>query len=141
LKFSGRCDVRPCSLIKTYRRFGGTHCFPSSGSQIKPSKILRLLLLFLAVACVTYFSRVKMESVCSSETSLNLYYVTQCYIPEVRTLQEQKYLLVPEYFKKISTGSIIKYRCLKDICKIIPFLNGKLKRKRNVSFYSHVLLK
>jgi hypothetical protein len=48
--------------------------------------ILRSFLCFMLVSCSAYCLTLKMEAVCSSETSVDFHWIAQCYIPEDRTL-------------------------------------------------------
>jgi hypothetical protein len=69
---------------------------PSSRSRNKPSKKLvwkqvasRALLAasFTPLSCLAYFLTLKMETTCSSETSVDFQWTTQHYIREDRTLR------------------------------------------------------
>jgi hypothetical protein len=62
-----------------------------------------LLPAFTLVSCSAYFSTLKMEAVCSSETSVDFQRTTWRYIPEYCTLQEHWtiYLTLVEYLLKI----------------------------------------
>jgi hypothetical protein len=68
--------ITPYSPLKVNRRFGRTYH-------------LRLLCLppaFALVSCSTYSSIMKMEAVCSSDTSFDFQRTTRCYFPKDRTL-------------------------------------------------------
>jgi hypothetical protein len=45
-----------------------------------------LRLTFTLVSCLGYFLTLKMEAICSSETSVDFQRTTQCYIPQCSTL-------------------------------------------------------
>jgi hypothetical protein len=58
------CDITPCSPLKVNRRFGGTYLLH-----------LRGFLLFV-------FLTLKMEAICSPETSVDFQRTARRYIPE-----------------------------------------------------------
>jgi hypothetical protein len=60
---------------------------PSSESKNKPSKKPPALSL---AYCSAYFSTLKMEAICSSETSVDFQRTTQRYIPEDSTLHNHR---------------------------------------------------
>jgi hypothetical protein len=61
---------------------------PSSGSKNKPSKKLaEISACFKLVSCLAYSSTLKMEAICSSETSADLQQIIRLYTPEDITLQ------------------------------------------------------
>jgi hypothetical protein len=66
-------DITPCRPLKFNRRFKGTYyvCFPPA---------------FTLVSCSAYYSTLKMEAICSSETSVAIQRITRPYIPEDSTL-------------------------------------------------------
>jgi hypothetical protein len=70
-------DTTPCSPLSVNRRFGGTY-----GLHIHFRKDGKLLRWFLAQLI---FSNMKMEAVCSSETSVDTQRATWRYIPEKGT--------------------------------------------------------
>jgi hypothetical protein len=68
-------DIMPCSLLRVNRRFGGTY------------RLLALLATcFHAGFLLNFFFTLKMEAMCSSETSVDSRRTTQRYIPEDGTL-------------------------------------------------------
>jgi hypothetical protein len=54
-------DIKPCSLLKVNRRFGGTYRLHIQGQKISGKQDL--------VFCSVYSSTLKMEAIYSSETS------------------------------------------------------------------------
>jgi hypothetical protein len=46
---------------------------------------------FVLVSCFTYYSTLKKEAICSSETSVDFQRATRRYIPEYKTLHNQRY--------------------------------------------------
>jgi hypothetical protein len=58
-------DVTPCSLVKC-----------NVVSEEHTTCLLALLSAFLQATCLAYSSTLKMEAVCSSEQSVNLYPTT-----------------------------------------------------------------
>jgi hypothetical protein len=48
---------------------------------------------FILVSCLTYYSTMKMEDKCSSETSVDFQWTTRRYIPVDRTLHHQEVIL------------------------------------------------
>jgi hypothetical protein len=63
--------ITPWILLKVNRRFGGTElCLPTAFTQ---------------VSCSTYSSTLKMNAICSSETSVDFKRNTRRYIPEDNT--------------------------------------------------------
>jgi hypothetical protein len=71
-------DITPCSPLKINGRFGGTYRLHLQ---------LYLPSAFTLVSCSAYFSTMKMEAACSSQTSINFQRNTRRYIPEDITLQ------------------------------------------------------
>jgi hypothetical protein len=61
--------------------FGGTYCLS------KTSKLRQEVFWFLMVFWLAYSSFLKMEAVCSSETSVNFHWTAWCYVPEDNTVQ------------------------------------------------------
>jgi hypothetical protein len=63
---------------------------PSSGSKNKQSKkpaALSLPPAFTPDSCFAYFSTLKMEEACFSETIVDFQQTSRCYMPENRTHQ------------------------------------------------------
>jgi hypothetical protein len=81
-------DITPCSPLKVNRRFGVTSPSSSVESQptfrrnMTPPSELCLPPDFTLVSCSAYFSTLKMEAMCSSETSFGFRRTTRRYIPE-----------------------------------------------------------
>jgi hypothetical protein len=69
-------DVKPCNPLKVNRRFGGNMACPSSRSKNKRNKKP----VWKQVATL------KVETACSSETSVDFQRTTWRYIPEDRTI-------------------------------------------------------
>jgi hypothetical protein len=72
-------DITLCSLLKIIRRFGGTSP-PSSGSKNKLARNQH------ESRWLAYFSTLKMEAICSSETSVDFQQTIRRYSPEDGTL-------------------------------------------------------
>jgi hypothetical protein len=68
-------DLMPCSPLKANRRFGGTYRLRLQDRRINKQDS-------------AYSSTLKMEAICSSETSVGFQRTTQRYIPEDSTLEE-----------------------------------------------------
>jgi hypothetical protein len=66
-------DITPCSPLRVNRRFGGTY---------------RLHLPWFFAELIS--STLKMEKICSSETSVDTQRITRCYIPEDVTLHNYR---------------------------------------------------
>jgi hypothetical protein len=68
-------DITSCSPLKVNRRFEGTCrlCLPPA---------------FTLVYCSAYPSTLKMEAICSSETSVDFQLTARSYIPEDNSLQK-----------------------------------------------------
>jgi hypothetical protein len=73
-------DITPCSPLSLNRRFGGTY------------RIL-LATFLLAGFAEPIYSTLKIEAMCSSETSVGTQRTTRRHIPEDNTLQEDHGLL------------------------------------------------
>jgi hypothetical protein len=76
---------------------------PSSGSKNKVSKKPELCLppAFTLVSCSAYSSTLKMEAICSSETSVDFQRTTQRYIPEDGTLHNHRCENLKSYITKL----------------------------------------
>jgi hypothetical protein len=81
-------DITPCSQFKVSRSFGRTYRLHVQGRRISRAtnvkagdKQSRLL-----ATCSAYSSTLKMEAICSSETSADFQRTTRRYIPEDSTL-------------------------------------------------------
>jgi hypothetical protein len=69
-------DITPCKPLKVNRRFGGAE--------------LRLSPDFTLVSCSAYSSILKMEAICSSETSIAFQRTTRRHIPEDDSLHDHR---------------------------------------------------
>jgi hypothetical protein len=79
-------DITPRSPLIVNRRFGGTYCLHLQGRKNKPSKKPACHLLSHWFLAQLIFSTLKMEAICSSETSVDTQWTTRRYIPEDGTL-------------------------------------------------------
>jgi hypothetical protein len=79
-------DVLLYSPVQVHWCCRGMHC-------IHPSRA-PLATCFLLVTCMVYSSTVKMEAVCSSQTSLNFYQILLCHFPEDSILHMQKLFVI-----------------------------------------------
>jgi hypothetical protein len=102
-------DITPCSPLKVNRRFGGTYCLHLQGRRISRARRLCLSPAYTLVSCAAYSTTLKMDAICSSETSVDFQRTTRCYIPEDSTLQWD-YSLVksPVYSLLTSTRKILR---------------------------------
>jgi hypothetical protein len=73
--------VTPCSPVDVHRRFGET-CFQHEGRSNESANRVVLFDCLFSVAWWVSSSIFKMEVVCFSETSVNLYRITQRHTPE-----------------------------------------------------------
>jgi hypothetical protein len=84
-------DITPCSPLKVNRRFAGTYRLHLQGRgisrernqherrwQAEPASTL--------ISCSAYSSTLKMEAICSSETSVDFQQTTRRYFPKDSTL-------------------------------------------------------
>jgi hypothetical protein len=74
-------DITPCSLLKVSRRFGGTF-------RLAPAE---LAACFALVPFLAKSWTLKMEAICSTETSVEFQRATRRCIPEDRTLHNHCY--------------------------------------------------
>jgi hypothetical protein len=77
-------DITACGPLKVNRRFGITYlllCLPPA---------------FTLVSCTAYSSTLKIEAICSSETSVHVQRATRRYIPGESTLPETNCLNTKE---------------------------------------------
>jgi hypothetical protein len=82
--------MMPCSLLSMKRRFGGTYRLHLQGRRHNFSKnqeASRWQEFCLLVLGKIIFSTLKMEAICSSETSLDTQQTTRRHTPEDDTLQ------------------------------------------------------
>jgi hypothetical protein len=63
-------DITPCSLLKVNRCFGGTYCLHFQGRKICRERSQVANRAFTQVSYSAYFSTLKMEAICCSETSV-----------------------------------------------------------------------
>jgi hypothetical protein len=91
IKSSVFWDITPCSPLKVDRCFGGTSHLHFQGRRIRQARNQseagrkQILVSFLA-----YYSTLKMEVTCSSETLIDFQRTTRPYIPEERTLHNHR---------------------------------------------------
>jgi hypothetical protein len=78
-------DITPCSLLKVNRRFGGTYRLHLQGRRT--SRASNLPPAFTLVSCSVHSSTLKMEAICSSETSIDFQRTTWHCISEESTLR------------------------------------------------------
>jgi hypothetical protein len=84
-----------CIPLKVNRRFGETYRLHLQGLKISRSRNQRKSKLclppaFTLASCLPYFSTLKMEATCSSETSVNFQRTTRRYISEDSTLHNHR---------------------------------------------------
>jgi hypothetical protein len=111
-------DVTPCSPLRVNRRFGGTCRLRLQGRinnfSKKPAskQVASTLLVYHMLAC--WFlaenipSTLKMEAICSSETSVDTRRTTRRYIPEVDTLQLITVIRTSDNYRSFVLQIIIK---------------------------------
>jgi hypothetical protein len=84
-------DITPCILLKVIRRFGGTYRLYLQGRTISRARNQRESRWQAERAsrlrCSAYSSTLKMEAICSSETSIDFQRTARRYIPEDSTLR------------------------------------------------------
>jgi hypothetical protein len=83
-------DITLCSLLNVNRRFRGIYHLHFQGRRISQTRNQHEALLatcFTLVSCLAYSWTLKMEVICSSETSVDIQWTTWRYIPEGSTLQ------------------------------------------------------
>jgi hypothetical protein len=73
-------DVTSCSLLQVFRRFGGTYCLYIQGGTLRHGSSKQ------NPSCFVYSSSLKIEILCPSETSVNIWWTALSYIPEVGTV-------------------------------------------------------
>jgi hypothetical protein len=78
-------DLMPCSLLKVTGRLGGT-CHLHVQQREAGSKQSKLATCFTVVSFLAYSWTLKMEAICSSETSFDFQRTIRRYISEDRTL-------------------------------------------------------
>jgi hypothetical protein len=82
-------DITPCRPLKVYRRFGGTYRLYLQGRRISRASS-GFPPAFTLVSCSAYSSTLKIEAICSSETSVDFQQTTRRYIPEDSTLHNHR---------------------------------------------------
>jgi hypothetical protein len=89
-------DITSCSPLKVNRRFGGTYRLYLQGRDINQARNQRSRSVFHLLSrwflSQLIFSTLKMEAMCSSETSVDTQRTTRRYIPEDCTLLRTKWL-------------------------------------------------
>jgi hypothetical protein len=80
-------DVTPCSLLRCNRRFGGTYRLHLQGRRKNFQQEPACHLLTCWFLLKMFSSTLKMEAICSSETSVASQQTTRRHIPEDDTLQ------------------------------------------------------
>jgi hypothetical protein len=86
-------DITPCSPLQVNRHFGGTYrlhlfCLPSA---------------FTLVSCSAYSSTLKIEAICSSETSVHFHRTIRRYVLEDSNVQERILAFLFSYSLPISS--------------------------------------
>jgi hypothetical protein len=80
-------DITPCSPLKVSRHFGGTYRLHLQSRRISRGRNQHQVApTFTLVSCSAYSSTLKMEAICSSETSVYFQRTTRRYIPDDSTL-------------------------------------------------------
>jgi hypothetical protein len=80
-------DITPCSPLKVNRCFGGTHSLYHHSRRISRAS---LLLAFMLVSCLAYSLTLKVETIRSSETSIDFQRTERRYIPDDSTLYNHR---------------------------------------------------
>jgi hypothetical protein len=76
MKCSAVWDITLCSPLKLIRSFARVFRFHFQGRRISQA-------VFTLLSCLAYFSNLKMEATCSSETYVDFQRITRRYIPEL----------------------------------------------------------
>jgi hypothetical protein len=81
-------DITPCSPLRVNWRFRNTHRLHLQGRRISQAKNQHKSRwqASMLLSCSAYSSTLKMEAICSSETSVHFQQTTRRYIPEDSTL-------------------------------------------------------
>jgi hypothetical protein len=82
-------DITPCSPLKVNRRFGEPYHLHLQSRRISPARNQRESRWKTQPYSVSYLT-LKMEVICSSETSLDFQRTTRLHIPEDRTLHNHR---------------------------------------------------
>jgi hypothetical protein len=76
-------NIIPCSPARVSRRSGATCCLRPHGRRISQSRnqyeAEMGVACFKLVTCLVYSSTMKMEAICSSDTSVDCHLTTRCY--------------------------------------------------------------
>jgi hypothetical protein len=103
-------DIMPCSLLKVNRRFGRTYRLHLQGRRIRQAREeLCLPYAFTVLSCSAYSSTLKMEAICSSETSVGFQRTTWRYIPEDSTLHIHRCENLKSYRHKEASQRIVSF--------------------------------
>jgi hypothetical protein len=91
----------------------------------------------MPLAGASFSSALKMESLCSSETSVNLYQTTWCHIPEDRLFLTYEYTEIIFGDHRIIAEQEIKVSgmCLSPSSEVMLTLMMERKSLRNVGLY------
>jgi hypothetical protein len=111
--------ITPCSPLKANRRFGRTYCL-----QVASRAVLSFPPAFALVSCSAYSWTLKMEAICSYQTSVGFQRTTRRYITKDCTLQ---FICVLLNTGNILKGEILKYE--KNLMLYISVLNFVLVMK------------
>jgi hypothetical protein len=83
-------NIRPYSPLKVNQRFRGTFRLCLQDRIIRQAKNECEAGSKIMVSCLAYFSALKMEATCTSETSVNFQRTTRLCIPDGRTLHNHR---------------------------------------------------
>jgi hypothetical protein len=93
-------NITPCSPLSVNRRFGGTYRLHLQGLKNKLSNHSACHLLSRWFLAEVIFSTLKMEAICSSETSVDTQLTTRRYFPEDGTLHNHRCENLKSYWKE-----------------------------------------
>jgi hypothetical protein len=79
-------DIKQCVQLKINRRFERTYRLHSQSWRISQIRNHHKEICFKLISSLAYSSRLKMETTCSSETSVDFRRSALCYVQEYRTL-------------------------------------------------------
>jgi hypothetical protein len=100
-------DITPCSLLRVSRRFGRTYRLHVQGRKINRARNQRESRWQAElVSCLAYFLTLKMEAICSSETSVGSQWTTRRYIPEDGTIHNHRIENLKSYNVKLMSKII-----------------------------------
>jgi hypothetical protein len=94
----------PCSPLKVNRCFGETYHLHLQGQRINRARNQRKSNGKKWVSCSAYFSALKMEAICFSETSIDFQRTTRRYITEESTLRNYRCENLKSYKKPSCLG-------------------------------------